>query len=271
MEEALALLESSEEEVVLEDLEPEVLDVYLAMQALDDWEEPEIEFSDEMPAFLQEEILADLSKERSTPFASEWKGALIMGSMTAWLSLFVLSFYSPLPRQSTIATIVGALAWMMAFFFTSWSIFKLMAPPLRVRSMALLGLGAMTTFIMADNILPLARVTKLCYACLLSGTYLGFWEPRAAFFLFGLLYVIGPLFVMSFFVNPQAQSPEPPLKRFLMALSLVLFLITPAVFLQCSAFTVGTLMGWMLGSILGSLIGGFAGTKARQLAFYLRP
>ena len=65
-----------------------------------------------------------------------------------------------------------------------------------------------------------------------------------------------PLFLLSSATGGRARHAW---RRALVAGGIFFFLVAPAVFLQCHAFTVGGLLAWLGGSIAGSLAGGVTG------------
>ncbi len=183
--------------------------------------------------------------------------AVSFGLLSAAVSLAVLGFRIDLAGRPVWAIAAGGLAWAAMFVLAFWMLLKPRSGSEDVRGLVLNGLGAMAFFLVADQFLPLTKVVQFCYASSWAREHLGLLGVQGAFFAVGTIYALVPLFLLSIATGKRYRSG--PLKGGIIAGGMFFFLLAPAIFIQCSAFTAGALLGWLGGAVIGSTVGGVAG------------
>ena len=183
--------------------------------------------------------------------------AVGFGLLSAAVSLAVLGVRIDLAGRSAWAIAAGGLAWVAMFVVAFWVLLKPRSGLEDLRGLIVSGLGAMAIFLVADQFLPLTKVVQFCYASSWAREHLGLLGVQGAFFLVGTIYALVPLFLLSVATGKRYRSG--PLKGGLIAGGMFFFLLAPAIFIQCSAFTAGALLGWLGGAVIGSTVGGVAG------------
>jgi len=183
--------------------------------------------------------------------------AVGFGLLSAAVSLAVLGVRIDLAGRSAWAIAAGGLAWVAMFVVAFWVLLKPRSGLEDLRGLIVSGLGAMAIFLVADQFLPLTKVVQFCYASSWAREHLGLLGVQGAFFLVGTIYALVPLFLLSVATGKRYRSG--PLKGGLIAGGMFCFLLAPAIFIQCSAFTAGALLGWLGGAVIGSTVGGVAG------------
>ncbi len=183
--------------------------------------------------------------------------AVGFGLLSAAVSLAVLGVRIDLAGRSAWAIAAGGLAWVAMFVVAFWVLLKPRSGLEDLRGLIVSGLGAMAIFLVADQFLPLTKVVQFCYASSWAREHLGLLGVQGAFFLVGTIYALVPLFLLSVATGKRYRSG--PLQGGLIAGGMFFFLLAPAIFIQCSAFTAGALLGWLGGAVIGSTVGGVAG------------
>jgi len=183
--------------------------------------------------------------------------AVGFGLLSAVLSLAVLGFRIDLSGRPAWAIAGGGLAWAAMFVLAFWMLLRPRSRTEDVRGLILNGLGAMAFFVVADQFLPLPKVVQFCYASSWARDHLGLLGVQGAFFIVGAVYALVPLFLLSVATGKRYRSGL--LKGGILAGGMFFFLMAPAIFIQCSAFTAGALLGWLGGAVIGSTVGGVAG------------
>lgn len=215
----------------------------------------------EIAARTRQRILADLEPER--PARTELALALVFGLLSAALSLAMLGFRIDLGDRPPWAVVSGAIAWAAMFVLAFWLVLHRRdgaSLPRLVGS----GLAAAGVFMVADHLLPLTNVVQFCYRSSWAREHLGVMGLQGVYFVVGAGYALVPLFLLSVATGHRKGTP---LRSGLVAGGMFFFLLAPAIFIQCSAFTAGALVAWLGGAVLGSTVGGVAGYWVRRRAF----
>lgn len=183
--------------------------------------------------------------------------AVGFGLLSAVVSLAVLGFRIDLAGRPAWAIAGGGVAWAAMFVLAFWMLLRPRSGSGDLRGLVLNGLGAMAFFLIADQFLPLMQVVQFCYASSWAREHVGLLGVQGAFFAVGTVYALVPLFLLSVATGKRYRSGL--LKGGIMAGGMFFFLLAPAIFIQCSAFTAGALLGWLSGAVVGSTVGGVAG------------
>lgn len=183
--------------------------------------------------------------------------AVGFGLLSAVISLAVLGFHIDLAGRPPWAIVGGGLAWAAMFVLAFWMLLRPRSRAEDLRGLILNGLGAMAFFLVADHFLPLTKVVQYCYASSWARDHLGLLGVQGTFFVVGAVYALVPLFLLSLATGKRYRSGL--VRGGLLAGGMFFFLLAPAIFIQCSAFTAGAFLGWLGGAVIGSTVGGVAG------------
>ena len=189
--------------------------------------------------------------------------ALAFGLLSAGLSLAMLGFRIDLGDRPTWAVASGAVAWAAMFVLAFWLMLHRRdgaGLPRLVGS----GLAAAGVFLLADHLLPLTNVVQFCFRSSWARDHFGVLGLQGVYFVVGAGYALVPLFLLSVATGHRQGTA---LRSGLVAGGMFFFLLAPAIFIQCSAFTAGALIAWLGGAIVGSTVGGVAGYRLRRRAF----
>lgn len=214
---------------------------------------------------IRRRLATELGKRKRSRVPVEPMLALGFGTLSALLSLAVLGFRMDLRGQPAWTLVPGAVAWTMMFVLAFWLVLRPRDGRRDLGRLVATGLGATGVFLVADHLLPLTRVVQFCYRSSWAREHLGVLGLQGAWFVVGAGYALVPLFLLSL-----ATGKEPgrqPLRSGLVAGGMFFFLLAPAIFIQCSAFTAGALVAWLGGAVVGSTVGGVAGYWLRRHAF----
>lgn len=214
-----------------------------------------------LAARTRERILADLAPDRSARI--ELVLAVTFGLLSAALSLAMLGFRIDLGDRPGWAVVSGTVSWAAMFVLAFW----LVLHPRDGTGLPRLigsGLAAAGVFLIADQLLPLTKVVQFCYRSSWARDQLGVMGLQGVYFVVGAGYALVPLFLLSMATGRRQGTP---LRSGLVAGGMFFFLLAPAIFIQCSAFTAGVLLAWLGGAVVGSTVGGVAGYWLRQHAF----
>jgi len=205
---------------------------------------------------VRRQVLAELQGETNRRHV-QLGLAVGFGLLSAAVSVAVLGVRIDLAGRPAWAIAAGGLAWMAMFVVAFWMLLKPRSGSEDLRGLIVSGLGAMAFFLVADQFLPLTKVVQFCYANSWARKHLGLLGVQGAFFVVGTIYALVPLFLLSVATGKRYRSG--PVKGGLIAGGMFFFLLAPAIFIQCSAFTAGALLGWLGGAVIGSTVGGVAG------------
>lgn len=213
---------------------------------------------------VRREIVTGLQKPRPATHPSLTL-AFGFGLLSALVSLAVLGARIDLRDRPSWAIAAGGVAWAAMFVLAFWMLLRPRAREEGLRGLVLNGLGAMAVFMVADQLLPLTKVVQFCYASSWARENLGVLGLQGAFFVVGAAYALAPLFLLSLATGRSYRKG--PLKGGIVAGGMFFFLLAPAIFIQCSAFTAGALIAWLGGAVIGSTVGGVAGYWVYRHAF----
>lgn len=162
---------------------------------------------------------------------------VLLGSGALWSALYILAFalYFRAEEQAGAA--------------------------LNLRVIALAGLFTMGFSLLAARTLSVGRLVQHCQISPWGAVLFSYLGQEGAYLLFGALYALLPLLVVSFAFGDRVQRK--PILHGLLCAGLFFLLTLPAVYLQCGAFSLGVGLSWIAGAFLGS----FAGAP---LGFWLR-
>lgn len=234
-------------------------DVSAAMAALDAL--PAVRMPDHVARSVRDRVLGDLAP----PVARAWPAvalAVVLGLTSALLSLAVLGFRLDFSEQPGWVVATGGLAWAATFVLAFWMVLRPRPGTGDLRPVVLTGMGAMAVFMAADQLLPLTEVVDFCFRSSWAREHLGVLGLQGVFFAVGAAYALVPLFLLSWLTS--RRYGDGTLKGGITAASMFFFLLAPAIFIQCHAFTVGALLAWMGGAVVGSVVGGVAGHWAAR-------
>lgn len=132
---------------------------------------------------------------------------------------------------------------------------------LNLRVVAIAGLLTMGFSLLAARTLSVGKLVRYCQISPWGAALFHCLGQEGAYLLFGALYALVPLLVVSFAFGERAQRR--PLAHGLLCAGFFFLLTLPAIYLQCGAFSLGVGLSWISGALLGSLAGA-------PLGFWLR-
>jgi len=226
-------------------------DITFAARTLDDLEPVAVPHAVAAP--VHRRIVAEL--ERRSRSRVELPLALGFGLLAAALSLAMLGFRFDLAERPGWALASGAVAWAAMFVLAFWLLLHRKGGA-GVPRLVASGLGAAGLFMVADHLLPLTNVVQFCYRSSWANEHLGVLGLQGVYFVVGAGYALVPLFLLSMATGSRQGTA---LRSGLVAGGMFFFLLAPAIFIQCSAFTAGALIAWLGGAVVGSTVGGVAG------------
>lgn len=212
-------------------------------------------------ASVRQQVTAYLGSRRHP--SVELVLAIGFGLLSAALSLAMLGFRLDLRERPPWAVASGAVAWAMTFVLAFWLLLHHRRNEGGMARLVTSGLGAVAVFLVADHLLPLTRVVQFCHRSSWAREHLGVLGLQGVYFAVGAAYALVPLFLLSFATGHRQGTA---LRSGLVAGGMFFFLLAPAIFIQCSAFTAGALVAWLGGAVVGSTVGGVAGYWVRRHA-----
>jgi hypothetical protein len=162
---------------------------------------------------------------------------ILLGSGALWSALYILAF---------------------ALYFRSE---EQNGATLNLRVVAIAGLFTMGFSLLAARTLSVGQLVRYCQISPWGAALFQCVGQEGAYLLFGALYALAPLLVVSFAFGERVQ--QRPLLHGLLCAGLFFLLTLPAIYLQCGAFSLGVSLSWILGAFLGSFVGA-------PLGFWLR-
>jgi hypothetical protein len=160
-----------------------------------------------------------------------------LGSGALWSALYILAFALYFRAEGQSGTAVN------------W------------RAVALAGLLTMGFSLVAARTLSVGKLVQHCQISPWGAALFRCVGQEGAYLLFGALYALVPLLVVSFAFGERIKRR--PVVHGLLCAGLFFLLTLPAIYLQCGAFSLGVSLSWIAGAFLGS----FAGAP---LGFWLR-
>ena len=220
------------------------------------------------PADIAEAVRVRIVAELDAPARPRMPPELLLsvglGLLASMASLALLGFRLDLSGHPAWAVAAGGLSWTAMFVLAFWMVLRPREEAGSLRGLVASGLGAMAVFMVADHFLPLTKVVQFCYASSWARQHVGVVGLQSAFFVVGVAYAVVPLFLFS--VATPRHRGNGSVKRGLTAGGMFFFLLAPAIFIQCQAFTAGALLAWLGGAAVGSTVGGVAGHWLRHRA-----
>jgi predicted anti-sigma-YlaC factor YlaD len=162
---------------------------------------------------------------------------VLLGSGALWSALYILAF---------------------ALYFRSEG---QNGAAVNLRVIATAGLFTMGFSLLAARTLSVGKLVQHCQISPWGAALFRCVGQEGAYLLFGALYALAPLLVVSFAFGERVKRR--PLLHGLLCAGLFFLLTLPAIYLQCGAFSLGVGLSWIIGAFLGS----FAGAP---LGFWLR-
>ena len=162
---------------------------------------------------------------------------VLLGSGALWSALYILAF---------------------ALYFRSEG---QNGTALNLRVIALAGLFTMGCSLLAARTLSVGKLVHYCQISPWGAALFHCLGQEGTYLLFGALYALIPLLVVSFAFGERTQRR--PIAHGLLCAGFFFLLTLPAIYLQCGAFSLGVGLSWIGGALLGSLAGA-------PLGFWLR-
>lgn len=162
-------------------------------------------------------------------------GLMITGAL--WTTLFGLVYYMLTAERDQ-----GGLSWKL---------------PAQV---ALLASGLFITFTCLN---PMPCSVQYCST---RGPAQAFWaslSPETAYCIFGGFYAMLPMTIASFFSAKKHARWNQIFRGGSLAAIMFVFLLAPSIYLQCTPFALGLLLGWFSGALAGAVVGGTVGYWVR--------
>jgi len=162
---------------------------------------------------------------------------VLLGSGALWAALYILAF---------------------ALYFRAE---ERNGAALNLRVIAIAGLFTVGFSLLVARTLSVGKLVHYCQISPWGAALFHGLGQEGAYLLFGALYALVPLLVVSFAVGQRAQRR--PIVHGLLCAGFFFLLTLPAIYLQCGAFSLGVALSWIGGALLGSLAGA-------PLGFWLR-
>lgn len=246
----------------------EVEELAQVWNLLERW--PEEAPSERTVTAIRQAVLADLAAPQgSTPTTEVLPGRKLMWAVVDGL-LFTLG---SVVVMAGVASFEGFSAPVLLASGALWSALYILAFALyfraegqtgttvHFRTIALAGLLTMGFSLLAARTLSVGNLVQHCQISPWGASLLSCLGQEGAYLLFGALYALVPLLVVSFAFGERTK--QRPIAHGLLCAGLFFLLTLPAIYLQCGAFSLGVGLSWIAGAFLGS----FAGAP---LGFWLR-
>jgi len=246
----------------------EVEELTQVWNLLERW--PEEAPSERTVTTIRQAVLADLAAPQgSTPTTEVLPGRKLMWAVVDGL-LFTLG---SVVVMAGVASFEGLSAPVLLGSGALWSALYILAFALyfraegqngaavNLRAIALAGLLTMGFSLLAARTLSVGQLVRYCQISPWGAAFFRCLGQEGAYLVFGTLYALVPLFVVSFACGERMQRR--PIVHGLFCAGLFFLLTLPAIYLQCGAFSLGVGLSWIAGAFLGS----FAGAP---LGFWLR-
>lgn len=246
----------------------EVEDLAQVWNLLGQW--PEEAPSERTVTAIRQAVLADLAAPQDgTPTTEVLPGRKLMWAVVDGL-LFTLG---SVVVMAGVASFEGLSAPVLLTSGALWSALYILAfavyfraegqtgATVHFRTIALAGLLTMGVSLIAARTLSVGQLVRYCQISPWGAAFFRCLGQEGTYLVFGALYALVPLLVVSFAFGQRAQRR--PITHGLLCAGLFFLLTLPAIYLQCGAFSLGVGLSWIAGAFLGS----FAGAP---LGFWLR-
>ncbi len=233
------------------------------------------QWPEEMPSqpavnTIQQTILADLAlSQDSAPAREMLPGRKLMwavadGLLFALGSVVVMAGVASFEGFSAQVLLGSGALWSALYILTVALYFHSEGQngsAMNLRAIALAGLLTMGFSLLVTRTLSVGKLVQHCQISPWGIVLLRTLGQEGTYLLFGALYALVPLLVVSFACGEKVQ--QRPVVHGLLCAGLFFLLILPAIYLQCGAFSLGVGLSWIAGAFLGS----FAGAP---LGFWIR-
>jgi predicted anti-sigma-YlaC factor YlaD len=246
----------------------EVREVSQVWDLLGQW--PEDVPAEQTVNVIRQTVLSDLAPRQSAAPARE----LLPARKLLWAIVDGLVFtLGSVAVMAGVGSLEGFSAPVLLGSGALWSALYILAFALYFRSegqngaavnlrvIATAGLFTMGFSLLAARTLSVGKLVHHCQISPWGAALFRCLGQEGAYLLFGALYALAPLLMVSFAVGERVQRR--PLLHGLLCAGLFFLLTLPAIYLQCGAFSLGVGLSWIIGAFLGS----FAGAP---LGFWLR-
>jgi len=190
--------------------------------------------------------------------------ALALGLLTAIIATIMLSFRVDFSLIHPLGlTITGAL-WTALFGLVYYMLtaerdegglsWKLPA------QVALIATGLFIAFTCLN---PMPYSVQYCSANGPAQTFCSSLSRETAYCIFGGFYAMLPMTIASYFSAKKHARHNKIFRRGSLAALMFVLLLAPSVYLQCTPFAFGLLIGWFSGALVGAVIGGTVGYWVR--------
>lgn len=125
---------------------------------------------------------------------------------------------------------------------------------------ALIAIGLFIAFTCLN---PMPCSVQYCSAKGPAQTFCSNLSPATAYCIFGGFYAMLPMTIASFFSAKKHARGNKIFRRGSLAALMFVLLLAPSVYLQCTPFAFGLLIGWLSGALVGAVIGGTVGYWVR--------
>jgi len=162
-------------------------------------------------------------------------GLMITGAL--WTALFGLVYYMLTFERDT-----GGFSWKL---------------PAQV---ALIAIGLFIAFTCLN---PMPCSVQYCSTNGPAQTVCSNLSPATAYCIFGGFYAMLPMTIASYFSAKKHARRNQIFRRGSLAALMFVLLLAPSIYLQCTPFAFGLLIGWLSGALVGAVIGGTVGYWVR--------
>jgi anti-sigma factor RsiW len=219
---------------------------------------------------IRHTVLRDLApRQNAAPVRERLPARKLMWAVTDGLlftlgSVAVMAGVASFEGLSAPALLASGALWAALYILAFVLYFRAegqTGATLNFRPIALAGLLTMGFSLLAARTLSVGQLVHYCQISPWGAALFHCLGQEGAYLLFGALYALVPLLVVSFAFGERAQRR--PLAHGLLCAGFFFLLTLPAIYLQCGAFSLGVSLSWITGAFLGSFMGG-------PLGFWLR-
>ncbi len=246
------------------DCSAQVEELSQVWKALDRWlqEAPPPEASQA----IRRVVRMELAQERVQGLfpAKKLLWAIVDGLLFALGSVVVMAGVAGLEGFSAPVLLSSGALWSALYILAFALYFRSegqSGSPVNLKAIALAGLLTITLSLAAARTLSVSALVRHCELSPWGAALLERLGKEGAYLVFGGLYALMPLLLVSFALGERVRGR--PLLHGLFCAGLFFFLALPAIYLQCGAFSLGVGLSWVAGALLGSVVGA-------PLGFWLR-
>lgn len=212
------------------------------------------------PATSEERLVVRLRKL----FVQNPVRAFGLGLLTAIIATIILSLRIDFSLIHPLGLVIAGALWTALFGLVYYMLTVEREPSgLSWKLPAQVALVAIGLFIAFTCLNPMPCSVQYCSTQGPAQTFWSSLSPETAYCIFGGFYAMLPMTIASYFSAKKHARQNQILRRGSLAAVMFTFLLAPSIYLQCTPFALGLLIGWFSGALVGAVIGGTVGYWVR--------